>query len=53
MAAQDGVRRRTANVGFDAVLGAVPLAGDVFDLIFRLSSRNLKIGRRYLNRYHP
>lgn len=45
--------RMAANVGFDTVLGAVPLVGDVFDFLFRSNSRNLRIIKRHLDRHHP
>jgi hypothetical protein len=45
--------RMAANVGFDTVIGAVPLAGDLFDLLYRSNSRNLKIIKRHLDRHHP
>lgn len=47
------IARMAGNVGFDMVLGAVPLAGDVFDLLFRSNSRNLRIIKRHLDRHHP
>lgn len=45
--------RMAANVGFDALLGAVPLVGDAADFFFRSNTRNLKIVRRHLDRHHP
>ncbi|WP_375545921.1 DUF4112 domain-containing protein [Tsuneonella litorea] len=45
--------RMTGNVAFDAALGAVPLVGDAFDLVFRSNTRNLKIVKRHLDRHHP
>jgi hypothetical protein len=47
------IARMSANVGMDTLIGAVPLLGDVFDLAFRSNSRNLKIIRKHLDRYHP
>ena len=41
------------NVAVDTALGAVPLAGDVFDFLFRSNSRNLRIVKRHLDRHHP
>ena len=35
--------RMLGNIGFDTVLGSVPVAGDVFDIFFRSNSRNLKL----------
>ena len=45
--------RMTGNVGFDWLLGSVPVVGDVFDFLFRSNSRNLRIIRRHLDRHHP
>ncbi len=45
--------RMAGNVGFDTLLGAVPLAGDLFDFFFRSNTRNLKIIKRHLDRHHP
>ena len=41
------------NVGFDALLGAVPVVGDVADFLFRSNTRNLRIVKRHLDRHHP
>jgi hypothetical protein len=38
-----------ANVLFDVVLGAVPVAGDLADMWFRANTRNVAILRDYLN----
>ncbi|WP_164156391.1 DUF4112 domain-containing protein [Sandarakinorhabdus rubra] len=38
--------RMLANVGIDAALGSVPVAGDLFDLVFRSNRRNLQLIRR-------
>ena len=45
--------RMAGNVAFDTAVGAVPVAGDVFDFLFRSNSRNLKIIRKHLDRHHP
>ena len=45
--------RMAGNVAVDTALGAVPLAGDVFDFLFRSNSRNLKIIRKHLDKHHP
>ena len=45
--------RMAGTVGFDWLLGSVPLAGDVFDFFYRSNSRNLKRIRRHLDRHHP
>lgn len=45
--------RMAGNVGFDALLGAIPFIGAVPDFFFRSNSRNLRIIKRHLDRYHP
>ncbi len=45
--------RMMANIGFDTLIGAVPLAGDLFDFLFRSNTRNLKIISRYLDKHYP
>lgn len=45
--------RMSGNVAIDTALGAIPLAGDLFDFAFRSNTRNLKIVRRHLDRHHP
>jgi len=45
--------RMMGNVGFDALLGAIPWIGAVPDFFFRSNSRNLKIIRRHLDKHHP
>ena len=42
-----------ANVAFDKAVGAVPLVGDAFDLLFRSNTKNLKIIRKHLDKHHP
>jgi len=42
------IARMIGNVAFDSVLGAVPLAGDVFDVFFKSNTRNLRILREHL-----
>jgi hypothetical protein len=45
--------RMAGNVGIDALLGAVPVAGDLFDFLYRSNTRNLKIIKRHLDKHHP
>lgn len=45
--------RMAGNVAFDTALGAVPLAGDIFDFLFRSNTRNLRMIKRHLDRHHP
>ena len=42
-ASRSTVVRMIGNIGIETVVGAVPLLGDVFDLIFKANSRNMKI----------
>ena len=45
--------RMAGNVAFDSAVGAIPLAGDVFDFLFVSNTRNLKIIRKHLDKHHP
>lgn len=45
--------RMAGNIGFDALLGAIPFIGAVPDLFFRSNTRNLKLIRKWLDRHHP
>lgn len=45
--------RMAGNIAFDAAIGAVPLAGDLFDFAFRSNSRNLRLVKRHLDKHHP
>jgi hypothetical protein len=45
--------RMAGNIAFDAAVGAVPVAGDIFDFAFRSNSRNLKLVKRHLDKHHP
>ena len=47
------ISRMIGNVGFDALLGAVPWVGAIPDFFFRSNSRNLRIIRRHLDKHHP
>jgi hypothetical protein len=44
----DVIARMLANVLFDVLIGAVPVAGDVADMWFRANMRNVAILRAYL-----
>jgi len=43
------ILRMLLNVGFDTLLGAVPVAGDIFDFAFKSNIRNLEIYRESLS----
>ena len=45
--------RMAGNVAFDSAIGAIPVAGDLFDFVFRSNTRNLKIVKRHLDKHHP
>ena len=45
----DVIARMLANVLVDMLLGAVPVAGDIADLMFRANIRNVAILREYLD----
>ena len=45
--------RMAGNVVFDTALGAVPVAGDLFDFLYRSNTRNLRIIKRHLDKHHP
>lgn len=45
--------RMMGNLGVDTAIGAIPVAGDAFDFLFRSNSRNLKIIKRHLDKHHP
>jgi Domain of unknown function (DUF4112) len=47
------VIRMAGNIGFDALLGAIPVLGAVPDFFFRSNTRNLKIIKRHLDKHHP
>ena len=41
--------RMLLNVGIEALIGAVPIVGDFFDLVFKANTRNMKILNRQLD----
>jgi len=45
--------RMAGNIAFDTAIGAVPVAGDAFDLLFRSNMRNLRIVKKHLDKHHP
>ena len=44
------IARMLANVALDGVVGAVPVAGDLFDAAFRANRRNVALLRAHLDR---
>jgi hypothetical protein len=47
------IMRMAGNIGFDALLGAIPWVGAIPDFFFRSNSRNLRLIMRYLDKHHP
>lgn len=47
------IARMAGNIGFDAVLGAIPWVGAIPDLFFKSNTRNLRLIKRHLDRHHP
>jgi len=45
--------RMAGNIGFDALLGAIPFVGAIPDFFFRSNTRNLKLVKKHLDRHHP
>ena len=45
--------RMFGNVGFDWLLGIIPLVGAIPDFFFRSNTRNLKMIKRHLDKHHP
>jgi hypothetical protein len=45
--------RMAGNIAIDTALGAIPIAGDLFDFLYKSNSKNLKIIKRHLDKHHP
>ncbi|MEN3746801.1 DUF4112 domain-containing protein [Sphingomonas sp. HF-S3] len=45
--------RMAGNVGFDWLLGLIPVVGIIPDFFFRSNTRNLRIIRKHLDKHHP
>ncbi|OWK32428.1 DUF4112 domain-containing protein [Sphingomonas mucosissima] len=45
--------RMGARVGFNALIGIVPIVGNAADFFYRSNTRNLKAIKRHLDRHHP
>ncbi len=45
--------RMLANVALDGLVGAVPLVGDAFDVMWRANRGNIALLRDHLDREHP
>ena len=44
------IARMLANVALDGIVGAVPLLGDAFDVMWRANRRNMALLRKHLDR---
>lgn len=47
------VAKMAGNIGFDMLLGAIPLVGFIPDFFFRSNTRNMRLVRRWLDEHHP
>ena len=45
---RSAVLRMVANIVFDTAVGAIPIAGDIWDFFFRANDRNMQILARHL-----
>jgi hypothetical protein len=44
------IGRMLANVALDGAIGAVPVAGDLFDVLWRANKRNMRLLREWMER---
>jgi hypothetical protein len=44
------IGRMLTNVALDGVIGAVPVAGDLFDVMWRANKRNMRLLREWIDR---
>jgi hypothetical protein len=47
------IMRMAGNIGFDALLGLIPVIGAVPDYFFKSNTRNLKMIKKHLDKHHP
>ena len=47
------IMRMLANVALDGLVGAVPVFGDAFDVMWRANRRNVRLLREWLAREEP
>ncbi|MEX0341249.1 MAG: DUF4112 domain-containing protein [Erythrobacter sp.] len=45
--------RMIGNVAIDSTIGAVPVVGDAFDVVYRSNTKNLRIVKKHLDKHHP
>ena len=41
------------NIAIDGAVGAVPVVGDAFDVVYRSNTKNLRIVKKHLDKHHP
>lgn len=49
-APRDLIMRMVANVAIDGLVGAVPVVGDAFDVLWRANRRNVRLLREWMER---
>jgi Domain of unknown function (DUF4112) len=47
------IARMVGNTALDTVIGAIPIAGDVFDVMFRANIKNMKLLRQHIEKQAP
>ncbi len=47
------IARMLLNIGIDTLLGVIPVAGDLFDLLWRSNTRNLALLERHQHELEP
>jgi hypothetical protein len=47
------IARMVMNIGVDAAVGGIPLAGDAFDLVWKANEKNLALLKRHRALEHP
>ena len=45
--------RMIGNIAIDGAVGAVPVVGDAFDVVYRSNTKNLRIVKKHLDKHHP
>ena len=45
---RSAIVRMVANIAFDTAIGAIPVAGDIWDFFFRANDRNMQILARHI-----
>ena len=45
--------RMGGHIAVDTAIGAVPLIGDAFDVVYKSNTKNLRIIKKHLDKHHP